>query len=412
MEMKSKNLFGFFLTFAFVLFLAVGAISAATTDIAVTDPITERLDSVKVGGIYDEGNEDISIIAGETLPIVVVFTAFVDASDVRIEAELQGTKLDIEADAFVGDIEQGKRYIKSLSLRVPYELKDEVNDDISLLIKIWNGDYKTEHPEIVLRIQRPSYEVGVMSVTVDQEVDAGAIFPIDVVLKNIGYNYLDDLYVTVTISALEVEKSTYIGDLDATEDKEDEDDTLRARIYLKIPYDAPAGVYALEVEVRNDDLVESEVVQVIINNDFANNVIATDYSKTFDVGERAEYEILLVNPTNKLKVYRIITESSGSLTTSAGESVVAVPSGLSKTVRIIAKADAKGNYDFDVNILSGEELVGTVTLNANVESGAAESAIIALTLILTIVFIVLLIVLVVLLRKKPEKAEEFGESYY
>ena len=404
MEMKSKNLFGLFLTIACVLFLTAG-VSAATTNLVT-------IDSVKISGVYDTGNEDISISAGEMLSIEIIFTADEDASDVRLEAELEGTKLDVDVEVFVGDIEDGKRYREVLTLKVPYELKDEVSDNVALNLKVWNGDYRTVYPEIVLRVQRTPYEAGIMSITMDQSVDAGSIFPVDIVLKNIGYNYLDDVYVTVTIPALGVEKSTYVGDLDAIEVEDEDDDTLRARVYMKVPYDAPAGVYAIEVVVSNDDFTGSKTQQILIENDFANNLIVSDYSKSFNVGEKAEYSLLIVNPTNKLKVYRVVTESSGSLSTSASETLIAVPAGLSRTVSIFAQSNVRGDYTFDVSVFSGEELVSSVTLDANVESGSAANAIVALTIILTIVFIVLLIVLIVLLRKKPEKTEDFGESYY
>ena len=51
---------------------------------------------------------------------------------------------------------------------------------------------------------------------------------------------------------------------------------------------------------------------------------------------------------------------------------------------------------------------------ANVSESAVSiaSPIVVLTIILAIIFIVLLVILIVLLGKKPEKQEEFGESYY
>ncbi len=57
------------------------------------------------------------------------------------------------------------------------------------------------------------------------------------------------------------------------------------------------------------------------------------------------------------------------------------------------------------------ELVNTFTFSA-VEDASVTSPIVVLTIILAIVFLVLLVVLIVLIGKKPEKVEEFGESYY
>lgn len=411
--MYTKNLMVFFLTIASVLIL-VTTISAATTNLAT-------IDKVEINGIEDTGNEDIAVEAGDIISIRVTFIANESASDVKLKVEIEGTKVDVSDRTAPFDVEDGERYSKTLKLRVPYELKDEVSDDLALNIKIWNGDYKTEHPEITLRVQRPSYNADIMFIDASQNVEAGELYPVDVVLKNIGYNYLDDLYVTAKISALGIERTSYFGDLVALEctnddgeyscDESDED-SVRGRFYLKIPYDAEAGIYTLEVQVTNEDLTVSEVKQIVINNDFANNVIVSSNRETVSANEDAKFELLLVNPTNKLKVYRVVVGSSSGLSTNVENPVVAVPAGSSRTATITASAKSEGEYDFDVSVFSGEKLVSTSTMTANVEGRSLASPIVILTIILAIIFIVLLVVLIVLLGKKPEKQEEFGESYY
>ena len=107
-----------------------------------------------------------------------------------------------------------------------------------------------------------------------------------------------------------------------------------------------------------------------------------------------------------------MTESSGALSSSAGSSVVAVPAGSSRTVQVVANAGSEGRYDFEVNLLSGDELAGTAELVLNAEGKSITNPIVVLTVILAIIFLVLLVVLIVLLSKKPEKTEDFGESYY
>tara|TARA_Y100000034_G_scaffold81940_1_gene98220 strand:- start:2848 stop:3999 length:1152 start_codon:yes stop_codon:yes gene_type:complete len=383
--MDAKKFLVSFLTIVNVLFLVV-SVSAATSQLIT-------IESVKVDGISESWNEDISVIAGEKASIEVIFEALENASDVRIKAELQGTKVDSEVEVFVGDVEEGKRYKKTLSLRVPYELKDEISDDLSLDVKIWNGDFKTEFAEIVLRIQRPSYNVGVMSIGTSNTVDAGETFPVDIVLKNVGYNKLDDLYVTVTLSELNVEARAYFGDLVAIEDFDSnnkKDDTVRGRLFLEVPFEANAGVYALEVEVSNDDLTINEVKQIVVKNELPTSVI------------RSGNELILVNPTNKLKVYKVLPESPASVS----ENTVVVPASSSRTVTV----NPNSAESFSVSVFSGENLVGSVEFT-NVES-QVTSSVVVLTVILAIVFVVLLVVLIVLLTKKPEKEEEFSESYY
>ncbi len=421
MEMRQKNLLVFFLAIASVLTL-VATVSAADFSI----------DKVTVDGI-DASNNDVSVTAGESITVKVYFTSEVNESDIRVKAEIEGDKLDVDARTSSFDVEDGKRYRKVLTLKVPYELKDEISGDISLNLKIWGGESDAFTDSYTLRVQRPTYNADIKSVSVSQTVEAGDSFPVDIVLKNIGYNDLDDVYVTARLPALGVEKSSYFGDLVALECDEDKDsvynygvdvdrkcdeddtDTATGRLYLKVPYNAEDGVYALEIEMKNDDMKTSEVREIVVKNDFVSNVVVTEYRKTVAPGENAEYALLVVNPTNKLKVYRVVPESSGGLSVSADESVVAVPAGSSKTLRVIASADSEGEYSFDVNVFSGEELVDTVTLEANAEGTSAATAaspIVVLTVILAIIFIVLLVVLIVLIGKKPEKSEELGESYY
>ena len=104
-----------------------------------------------------------------------------------------------------------------MKLEVPFELKDDLSDDVTLSVRIWNGDYESEYEDIVLRVQRPSYNPVVKSISTSQSVEAGETFPVDILLKNIGYNDLDDVYVTVRIPTLGVQKTAYFGDLVAQE---------------------------------------------------------------------------------------------------------------------------------------------------------------------------------------------------
>jgi hypothetical protein len=123
---------------------------------------------------------------------------------------------------------------------------------------------------------------------------------------------------------------------------------------------------------------------------------------------------VIVNSGNRIAVFEIVPETTQNLAVSADESIVTVPAGSSKVVRITAKAnDVIGTVNFGVNINSEGQLVKRVNLAANVTKGKAiTSNVVALTIVLAVIFVVLLIVLIVLLTRKPAKTEEFGESYY
>ncbi len=378
--METKKLWIPILTVALVMAL-VACVSAAA-------PMTDNLE-VRVN---DElaGNNDLSVVAGETVSVKVIFNSLVDTSDVTVEAEIEGNKADVSAITSSFDVEEGYRYSKTLTLKVPYELRDELSDDVSLAVSVKQGNtYKTEQ-EYTLRAQRPSYNAEILSIVTPNTVDAGANVPVDVVLKNVGYNELDDLYVNAKLTALNgVSRTIYLGDLIALEDDDDDDETTTTsgRINLNIPYDAAPGIYTLEVEVSNDDLGISKVKQIVVENDFP--------EKIFKAGN----DLLIVNPTEELKVYKVVTPES--------ESFITVPKGTSKAIGISPSSD---EYTVSVLDMSGEA-VDSFTFNAE-EDNSVASPVVVLTIILAVIFLVLLIVLIVLIGRKPEKTEDFGESYY
>ena len=423
--MNTKNLMVSLVTIVLVMSI-VSAVDFSGDLASVQD--------IKVDGISVFYDGEASVEAGSSVIVKVLFTAEQYDSDVTVEAEIEGDKVDAQASTTPFDVEAGQTYKKSLTLKVPYELKDELSDDLTLNIVIDGKEYKTEVENIVLRVQRPSYNADVKSISVSNTVQAGNELPIEIVLKNVGYNDLDDVYVTARITGLNLEKTAYMGDIVALECDEDDDnefpwsddtlgrtcdeddeDTVMGRLDLVIPYSADAGVYTLEIEVVSDDSTQKTVKQIMVENEFVDPVVVSSASQTVGTNQEAKYSLLIVNPTDTLKVYRIVTESSGTLTTSADKSIIAIPAGGSEIVNVVAKSSTEGNYNFDVNVFSGEELVKKATMSANVTGTtvATTSPVVILTVVLAIIFIVLLIVLIVLIGKKPEKSsEEFGESYY
>ncbi len=382
--MNTKKVLISFLAIATLLFL-VATVSAAE----ITADATVEINGVEVQNAGVSGY-NISVIAGETISVKISFTSDVDASNVRIEADLEADRESVDAVTTSFDVKVGKRYVKILTLEVPYELNDELSDDVTLDLKILNGDDETDLTDIVLTAQRPSYSADIMSIIVSNSIEAGQISPVDIVLKNVGYNDLEDLYVTVRISDLGISKTAYFGDLVAVQ-TDDDKDTISKRIYLEVPYDVSAGIYTLEVAVVGNDGFSNIVEkQIAVQNGFP------------EVGIKSGSNLLVLNPSNQLKVYRIVYP--------AEEVIVDVQAGSSKLVPI--QTEASGEYNFDVFIYSsGNELVGTVNF-AGVDKEELTSPIVLLTVILGIIFLVLLVVLIVLITKKPQKTEEFGESYY
>lgn len=406
-KMEKKFLVSFLLAVS-VLFLA--ATVSATNFATITNVEVDRVD----------WNSNPAIVVGDSVTVRVEFNSLVSASDVTVEVELESDKKDVRLETRPFDVETGQTYTRSLMLEVPFDLKDTLSEFVTLTVEISGDGFKTTDFR-KLRLQRTAFDASIKAISVPQRVGAGETFPVDVVLKNIGYNDLDDLLVTASIPALGLERTAFFGDIVALEcdDKatsvqnygvnitrkcdEDDQDTVAGRVFLQLPWDVAAGVYALEVTVENDDMSSSKIVQVAVENAFS--------SGNFIVSGN---QLLIVNPTNQVVVYRVVPESTGAVSVSVSDSLVAVPAGSSKTVLVDATSNVAGTQTFAVNIFSADgsllERVEFATSGNGKDSGTASS-IVVLTVILAIIFIVLLIVLIVLIGKKPEK-EEFGESYY
>lgn len=342
-----------------------------------------------------------SVIAGELVTIEVTFTAEENASDVEVRIELEGDKVDVEGRTALFDVIKDKTYKKSMVLRVPFELQEDVSDNLWFNLEIKGKNVVSYTDSFKLSVQRPSYNVDFMSVNTGQVIEAGKSFPVDIVIKNTGFNKLDDLYITVSIPELEIERTVYAGDLvqikENTEDEDDED-TVSVTVRLTIPYGTAEGIYSLEVEATNNDMKLNKVKQIFVKNDFSSRVIVS--------GD----QLILLNPTNNLMALKLIPEVPEGVSVSLSENVVVIPAGSSRAVTV----SATGSQEYKINVFTmNGEFVESVTLTAT-STSAGNNVVTVLTAILLVVFLVLLAVLVVLVTKKPnnKKEEEISESYY
>ena len=380
-----KNLVSVLLIVSVLLFTGLVSAANLASDTAV------YVDSIKVVGT---GSDTAAVIAGDTIEVKVRFTADENASDVRIKVTLEGEKDDVTVVTPLFDVEDGVTYTKTLTIKVPSDLKDDVSDDLNMDVKIWNSDHETEINNVELRVQRESYDLAIKSVSTDNTIEAGESTSVEFVIKNVGYNDADDVYVTVSIPELNIEKSAYLGDLvpiEYCDDDCDKDDTVSGRMSLDIPYTAKSGVYTLTVTAENDETTATKQKEIAVSNSVSELVI------------RSGNDLILLNPTNNLKVYTVKSYSN--------EVSVVVSAGSSKTVSIDTPKSEE--YSFDVLVYSNGELLSTQKFSGSADSAIEPtSPVLVLTVVLAIVFLVLLVVLVVLITKKPQKTEEFGESYY
>ena len=377
-----KNLGFFIVVLAGVLFLA-GMVSAANVH-----GVSVTLDDVAA-------TANPSVIAGDSVTAKIVFTSDVTTSDLKVRFEIEGDQIDVAQTTVPFEVESGKTYVKKLTLKIPNELEDEISDDAELNLRIWGGESTDYTDSFDVRIQRPSYDVGFMSISTSQTIEAGKILPVDVVVKNVGYNELNNLYITVSIPDLGIKKTGYFGDLVSVEN-DDDDDFVRGRLLLEVPYNVKSGSYSLQVEAKSGSFDAMKSQDITVKGGLSSNV--------FVFGN----QIVVANPTSQLLALKLVPETTGNALVTLSEGIVVIPAGTSRTIT----ASSSGSDSYKVNIFTANgELLDSITVSPSAPTSSGGNAVAVLTVILTIVFLVLLVVLIVLITKKPEKSE-LGESYY
>lgn len=397
-----------------VTLIALAVLIAGT--VSATDFASISL--VKVNGVT--GNT-VASFAGSTIPVEVQFVANTNASDTVVSAWISGHKGDTTVETKKFPAISGSTYVEFFSVPVPSDIDPTEALTLQVMIDSDAGSVVYNTTAIKLAAQRESYVIEILNVNMDTKVKAGESLLMNVVLKNRGYEMSSDTFVKARIPALGVETSAYFGDLSAVDGTNqanpDKQDAGERSLALRVPANTPAGVYAVEIEAFNDDSVSTMTKKVaVVGAGDDSQVIPSSTAKTFAVGEKATYLMTLVNSGNKIRVYNVVVDAPTGLTVNTEDSIVAIPAGSSKTVKLEAVADKAGEYNFAVDVSADGSLVKTQSYTAKVEGtssfvGSTGNTTLVLTVVLAIVFVVLLVVLIVLLTRKPKK-EEFGESYY
>ena len=419
--MRNKTTLVMFVAF-FAIVLTLSSVLANTTNIVT-------LNEVKINDVVaaSDGSVTVAGQVSEVVPVYVEFTACSDYQDVKVKVYIEGYKEDISASTDRIHIVDGSRYIERFSLKLPSSMDlDHLTEGLSLVVRVSAKGEDSVEKTYAIKMQRNLYSLGFLSVDAPQQITAGSSVPVDVVLENNGNERLDNVYVRASIPELGVEGKVYFGDL-GPNPEEDADyydeinDARSKRIYLAIPRNAAQGVYNLEVEAYNYDTSQTVTKKIVVGS-VESGVLPTVTGKTIAPGKETTFDVVLVNPSDKLMVYSITPKEAKGLIVTVEEPVVALSSDSSKTVKVNVKAAdsaEEGTHIVTIDVNSESGLVKQVSFNVNVEKNGSSitttktSAVMVLTVILVIIFVVLLIVLIVLLtRRRPTEPEEFGETSY
>lgn len=411
--MLKKSLFVFL--FVFLLVTTSFAVSAAE----LASDISVKVDNTLID------SKTIGVTAGKSLDVEVTFKAIVDEKDVVLKVWTEeGYKEDITEKTERFDIVANRTYTKKLTIVLPIDF--DVKEDSKLVVRIASKN-RADEQSYQLTVQRPSYELEILSAGFVHEVEAGDSLQVNVVVKNRGGHKIEDTFVKARISELGlVSREFYAGDLvpvDCEDDCEKED-TVEQTVVLNIPEGTKSGTYKLEIEAYNDDAETSLTDSITIKGAEVKagvEVLTTQLIKEVTAGGQEIYRIEIFNPSDEAKTITITTpaalEAQGIKVT-ATPSVITVPADSSQVVEVQVQASNQtniGSYNVPLSISSDDKTVKQVGITANVVKVKATTGtarpLLTLAVVLGIVFIVLLIVLFTTVRK-PKEAGEEETAYY
>ncbi len=310
-------------------------------------------------------------------------------SDEEVEVEVEFTGYDgdrVRDTEYVDEVKEGESYVERLTLEFPWDM-DQDYYTMRVYICPRSGDCVEETYELDVEAEEHGFVIKDVDFSPGLTVEAGRALLTTVRVENIGDEEDNEgVKVKVSIPELGLSASDYL-------DEVDEDDSVSSEeLYIRIPSDASAGSYDVEVSVTYDDGDET------VSEEYTLTVTATEEeevaaeepaveSKTvITVGPEAQdmtagqggavYPITLTNAAGEAKTYVISVSgynSWGSVRLDPSN-VVVLEEGQTQTVYLFVSAneDASGSQTFAVTVSAGSETLKQMLLTANVEPAATE----------------------------------------
>ena len=404
----------------FALLLVMPGALAATFDSSV-DSFSVYVDDFEVASGTTTTVNQIGVVPGETLPIEVWFEMDEDASDVKVEVELSYDGKDVEVSGETRDRLEGVVYRENLNLRVPSGLDiDTDGEDYSISVTIKNGKGKTlVNVDFDVKAQRQNDLLEIQKVLGTNSAEAGKPLFWTVVVKNIGSDEQEDVYVKITSPELGLSVEERAGDIEAEDDDEDED-TATVDVPLRIPADAVEGTYSLIVEVYNDDFEVSTTksLQVSGAKKAADSTEVVPVSKDLEVkqGDTGTYELTLLNLGNSAQTYTLsVSGLDGWATSQVNPLSVKLNPQASQVLDLgltVSENALVGDHAFNVKVFSDGKEVKSLALTTQVQGASKGVSTMLTSVVVLAIVLVVLLVLLVKLRKSDEEIEESEESYY
>lgn len=370
---------------------------------------------VSVDGV-SEGYAPVSVVLGENVEIEVEYSLDNDEEDVVVEAELAyGKGRKIEASTSPLDALADTTYKARLNLQISDKIEVTPPGEIYYLsVELKNDRGRIlESTEFDLTVQKENDLLEIQKIMATPFAEAGKTTIVTVVVKNIGSDEQEDLYLLLNVPELGVALEKRIGDLDT-----DDDDVAEVKVPLSIPENAVEGNYVLKATAYNDD-VKAEGTKTLFVSGDRKVADSTEFVSGEDLleikqGKSGTYELTLLNLGSKAKTFTVSVDGlEGWASYVVDPLSVKLNPGTSHVVELRLKVyenALEGKHSFKVSVESDGKVARELTLAANVkENTLGIDAMLISVIVLAIILIVLLLVLV---KSKKAEEESSEESYY
>jgi len=384
--------------------------------------------SIEVNGHNVEDGEVLAVEEGETLDVEVGLLANAGAENIEVEVEISGYEYndqeDMEATAHIDNIQAGNTKYFDLEVTLPKKLD---KDEYMLRVRVMDKNTAAITHNILLSIEPTRHGIDIADVALSpgETQKAGRSFLATVLLENFGDKTEKDVKVEVAIPALGVKATEYVDVVVTDNNNVDYEDV--PEMFLPLPATAEAGAYDMIVTVKYDDLRETVSqtykVNVLANELFQKSdklVLAVGpESQTVAAGNTASYAVALTNAGSTSKAYVLDVVTGDWATATVSDALVVLEPGKNKVVQVDVTAASnavEGQHVASVAIMSGDEVLETIVLKANVAGTAGKSFSLRNGLEIALIVLVVLLVIIGLiigfsrLRKDDEDEEE--QTYY
>lgn len=420
-----------------LLLVAIFAMASVSAQLVTIDEVEFDDDEVSPSGSTEITNFERP---ADGVEVKVHFTAVSDAAEIEVEAELTGyddSNDRVRDTEYIDEITSGENYVERLTLDFPWDM-EQGSYTLRVYICPRSGDCVEETYELDIEAVEHGFAIKDVDFSPGLTVEAGRALLTTVRVENFGDETDDEgVKVKVSIPELGLSASDYLDEV------EDSDSVSSEELYIRIPSDASAGSYDVEVSVTYDDGDETVTEDYTLTVTAAEEETAAEEpaveSKTvITVGPEAQdmvagqggavYPITLTNAAGEAKTYVLSVSgynSWGSVRVDPSN-VVVLGEGETQTVYLFVSAneDASGSYTFAVTVSAGSEALKQMLLTANVEGAPAvaeetsssdsvkKGLMVGLAVLAILLVILGLIVVVNKLRQDDEEDEKESKTYY